>query len=104
MPPGYTGHLPYRNDTVGMTTGEAHKSCLEQYELNNSTNLTSKFMLANAMVPKTSRNTGLRSDSQGAYNTLDAQKLYMQQKMKLVGNQSRNAASWLGGPKHEIRD
>jgi hypothetical protein len=23
--PGYTGHVPFRNDLVGLTTGEANK-------------------------------------------------------------------------------
>ena len=26
--PGYTGHIPYKNDCIGMTTGEANKQSL----------------------------------------------------------------------------
>ena len=29
--PGYTGHIPYKNGSVGMTTGEANRQCMAQY-------------------------------------------------------------------------
>ena len=38
LPPGYTGHLPFRNDIVGMTSGEATKLSLATYDLNRNPN------------------------------------------------------------------
>ena len=90
-----------------MTTGEAHKSCIQQYDLNNPLNMSAQLMLSSKVAPKAQRITMGRSESERSHYltaTMNPNEAYQQQKYKLVGNQSRNAASWLGGPKHEIRE
>ncbi|CDW82030.1 UNKNOWN [Stylonychia lemnae] len=104
LPPGYTGHIPYRNDVVGLTHAEATKTQLQQYEMFSGTpqgkmiSLNRNFHLKNGGNSLT-RDTNNQSSSQAD----SPQYAYNNQKMMQIGNQSRNAASWVGGPKYEIR-
>jgi hypothetical protein len=41
---GYTGHVPYRYDLVGVTNGYANKVCQAHVEMTNSNLLTSSFV------------------------------------------------------------
>ena len=46
MLPGYTGHIPYKNETIGLTTGEANKVSMAYYEQNsNKLGLAGQMML-----------------------------------------------------------
>lgn len=38
LPPGYTGHVPYKSETIGLTHGEANKVSIATFELNNGHN------------------------------------------------------------------
>jgi len=95
LPPGYTGHLPFRQELIGVTTGQANKSSLVQYELNSSFQSGALGTAAQLMLNST------RDVS--PHKKIEDQ-IYTEQKLMSMGNKSRDASTWIGGPQHSIRD
>ena len=85
--PGYTGHVPAKNDLFGLTAGEANR-------LINRTSLGEKSGMPGSTFRDT--RTFIKHQSPGALvsaERTDAQKF---------GNMSRGARNWISGPNHEI--
>lgn len=55
--PGYTGHVPFRGDLVGLTTGEANRQSQNSFNLtagkgrNSGFNQTAAMMLSGSPQP-----------------------------------------------------
>ena len=77
--PGYTGHVPKKNDVFGMTAGEVNRTIISK------DNYQQFF---NGIAPKTSAKFH-RNMSVGCSPDRD---------MIKYGNHSRHAKNWIGGP------
>eukprot|EP00347_Sterkiella_histriomuscorum_P018399 403345653 len=149
--PGYAGHMPFKNDIVGLTMGETHKSCMNQWDLQcqyqkgNLLGLVAQQIMSSRASSNANNSLSYRSNSVGSLaksnsnehnlslpqistnpyensantsallnpyqnaedkstNSQNTQKNYKLQKQLIIGNNSRHAPTWLGGPRHEIRD
>lgn len=85
--PGYTGHVPAKNDLFGLTAGEANR-------LINRTSLGQKSALASPSF----RDTRTFIKLQNRETLREAEK---SDSVKF-GNLSRGAKNWIAGPNHEI--
>ena len=90
--PGYSGHIPLKQDLIGLTTGESNRKAGQDY-VNSKTGMSS----AGAQIVSSSQLGSMRSTQvDGSSEGL--------QKTKMIGNNSRESATWLNGPKHNIRN
>ena len=86
--PGYTGHVPAKNDLFGLTAGEANR-------LINRTSLGHKTGLSS---PASFRDTRTFIKLQ---NPASLRQAHQSNSLKF-GNLSRGAKNWIAGPNHEI--
>lgn len=78
--PGYTGHVPYKNDIFGMTAGDINKQLIRPH--------------------------GAEEFIEGRKVRNPGRKQFEMQRASLervrFGNNSRMARNWIGGPTHEF--
>ena len=105
VPPGYTGHIPYKSGIIGISTGKANKISLAAYEMNSNQSLIglSHMQTLNRTPANVSPSRLMGNDQEHDDVQLDPLEFYKQQKMKSISNVSKDASSWLCGPRHDIR-
>jgi hypothetical protein len=84
--PGYSGHVPRKNDLFGITAGDANQILIKSRGADS-------FFASGGQRP-TNWNQKNRNLSTGAHLKADALK---------YTNWSKKAPNWICGPKHEIR-
>ena len=101
--PGYTGHVPFRNECIGLTTGNANKESQIQYETFTDSMRTKKgkgkdllSMTGSSLLMK--QKVGMLRDEK-----LSDYQAYQSEKSKTYGTNSKNSISWMCGPQHQIR-
>ena len=97
--PGYTGHVPFRNECIGLTTGNANKESQAQYDHFSSSRMEKKSSRNNEILS----NTGSNLMSKKKVGMLRDEKLsdygsYLTEKGQTYGNNSKNSISWMCGP------
>ena len=92
--PGYSGHIPCKQDIVGHTTGESNRQAGSNFAVSRDPSL----MKSGAMQMKeTGMITMMRSTSVDG----SAEK---PQKFRAIGNMSKTSCTWMNGPMHQIRN
>ena len=90
--PGYSGFIPFKQDLIGLTTGESNRKAGEDF-VSNKTGIVK----AGADILNSSKLGGMRSTMiDGANEGV--------QKATMIGNNSKQSTTWLNGPKHNIRN
>lgn len=85
--PGYSGHVPRKNDLFGVTAGDANHILIKKRGADN-------FFSSGGQRPVDWDKKPIRNMSHGPNLKADAVK---------YTNWSKNAVNWICGPKHEIR-
>ena len=85
--PGYCGHVPFKQEFVGLTTGAQNQACEQTYrELRGDTMLKNGQQVFSPRSSRSNFNPYYKSD-----------------KIMQHGNNSKYSVSWLCGPKHNVR-
>ena len=100
--PGYSGHIPFKQDLIGLTTGETNRQAGEGYHkfhmsgqnFNNGYGLSStgKIVMEQPSMEGKMRSTMVDGSREGA------------ERARMVGNASKTSTTWVNGPTHEIRN
>jgi len=89
--PGYMGHIPFKNEVIGMTVGATNSHI--------KSNLTKEPEYEQKLVP-------MNQDSYSYYNKIyfndQAAKDYKLEEYKVYSNRSKDAKTWISGNKFEI--
>lgn len=85
--PGYSGHVPRKNDLFGITAGDANNILIQKRGADN-------FFSSGGQRPVDWNKKPVRNLSQSTNLRADAMK---------YTNWSKKAPNWICGPKHEIR-
>lgn len=93
--PGYSGHIPYKNEFIGLTTGSSNKAAEITYRGTNHPNSLSSY--GNAIVNSSNAMSPPRSDA------VD-RRFETPEKGLAVSNLSKYSKTWLAGPQHEIKN
>lgn len=91
--PGYSGHIPFKQDLIGLTTGESNRRAGEDYVGHFSGGMANHG--ASIMNPsnKGSMRSTIVDGSNEGY-----------ERGKMVGNTSKMSSTWMNGPTHNIRN
>jgi hypothetical protein len=89
--PGYMGHIPMKNEVIGMTVG-ATNDYIKSY-------LTREPDYEEALMPSTAKDYTFYN--KGYYNDNMA-KGYKLEEDKVYSNRSRDAKTWICGSKHKL--
>ena len=84
--PGYSGFIPYKQDLVGLTTGESNRNACEEYR-NTRMGITGQNIMSVTM-----RSNSINGSIEKGQRNI------------MVGNKSKDSNTWLNGPKHNIRN
>lgn len=93
--PGYSGHIPYRNEFVGLTTGASNQAAEISYRSINQPTTMGQY--GTAIVNSSAAMSPPRSDA------VD-RRFESPEKGLAVSNLSKYSKTWMGGPQHEIRN
>ena len=90
--PGYSGHIPFKQDLIGLTTGESNRKAGEDYVGFFSGSLASNGSAILKSNEGSMRSTCIDGSNEGF------------ERSRMVGNNSKNSNTWLNGPTHNIRN
>lgn len=98
--PGYSGHIPFKNHLVGLTTGAGNRVAAEQYRhtrdnFYNTPKNVSSFARSGTDIGMNKTPmagpTGMKSNLEKGEAGIT------------VGNMSRYSRTWINGPLHNVR-
>ena len=91
--PGYSGHIPFKQDLIGLTTGESNRRAGEDY-----------CSFATGGMAKTGSTIMSPADKGSMRSTIVDGSNEGFERSRMVGNGSKNSTTWLNGPTHNIRN
>ena len=90
--PGYCGHIPYKGDYYGLTTGNLNRVAQGVHNTRNGFSTAASQVLASS-----------KSAMSLQRSTMVDPSILKPEKQLMVSNFSKNSKSWINGPAHEIR-
>ena len=93
--PGYSGHIPYKQEFVGLTTGASNHACEITYKTNTNPSALSAY--GGAIMNQAAAMSPPRS------NAVD-RRFETPEKSLAVSNLSKYSKTWLAGPQHEVKN
>ena len=92
--PGYSGHIPLKQDLVGHTTGESNRQAGENFRYTRKPAMidTGSSIFKQSQVAAQMRSTSVDGTHE------------VPQRVAMRGNMSRTSCTWMNGPTHEIRN
>lgn len=97
--PGYSGHIPYKNHLVGLTTGAGNRAAADIYNSTGSSwNPTSPLCRSGTDIMQTEKFKSPYASPRGGKSNLEKGESGI-----MVGNLSRYSQTWINGPLHNVR-